>query len=78
MTQERIVRTAGGWPTLFGLLVVAAVCGCIFYWSIAGRDMPSAWGLTAAIGLSIVWFVLMLGFFTLQPNISAVLLLFGA
>lgn len=78
MTQERGVRTASGWPVLFTLIVAAAVNAYIYYWSIAGRDMPSAWGLVVAIVYSIVWFVLMLGFFTLQPNISAVLLLFGA
>ena len=78
MTQERVVKTASGWPVLFCLLVLAAVCGYLYYWSIAYRDMPSGWGLTGAIALSIVWFILMLGFFTLQPNMSAVLLLFGA
>jgi regulator of protease activity HflC (stomatin/prohibitin superfamily) len=78
MNQERVVKTASGWPTLFGLLVCAVVCGLIFYWSIAGRDRPLVWGLVTAGALSGVWFVLMFGFFTLQPNMSAVLLLFGA
>lgn len=78
MTQERVVKTASGWPALFGLLVMAAVCALIFYWSIAGRARPSVAGLIVAGLLSLLWFVLLFGFFTLQPNISAVLLLFGA
>jgi hypothetical protein len=78
MTQERVVKTASGWPVLFGLLVMAAVCVLVFYGSLAGRDEPVVWGLVVAILLSVLWFFLLPGFFTLQPNVSAVLLLFGA
>jgi len=78
MSKERVVKTASGWPTLFVLLLVAAACGCFFYWCIGGRPSPHVVGLVAASVISIVWFILMLGFFTLQPNMSAVLLLFGA
>jgi len=78
MTRERVVKTWSGWPVLLGLILWAAVCAYLFYWSIADRARPSGWGLAAAIALSVLWFFLMCGFFTLQPNISAVLLLFGA
>jgi hypothetical protein len=79
MSKERVVRTASGWPVLIGLLVWFAVCAYLFYWSIAGRGgNPHLWGLAVTTVLSVIWFILMLGFFTLQPNISAVLLLFGA
>jgi hypothetical protein len=79
MTQERVVKTASGWPVLFGLLVMAAICAYLFYWSIADRGLsPSVAGLIVAGLLSLLWFFLLFGFFTLQPNISAVLLLFGA
>ena len=79
MTQERVVKTASGWPVLLLLIVAAAVNAYVYYWSIAGRGhTPSVWGLVVAVIWSLVWFVLTLGFFTLQPNISAVLLLFGA
>ncbi len=78
MTRERVVKTWSGWPVLLGLILWAAVCAYLFYWSIADRARPSVWGLAAAIALCVLWFVLMCGFFTLQPNISAVLLLFGA
>jgi len=79
MTQERVVKTASGWPMLLGLLLAAAGIAYIYYWSIAGRgNTPHGWGLTTAIVCSAVWLVLLPGFFTLEPNMSAVLLLFGA
>lgn len=79
MTQERVVKIANGWPVLFGLLVMAAICAYLFYWSIADRGpRPLVAGLVIAGLLSLLWFFLLFGFFTLQPNISAVLLLFGA
>jgi len=78
MTKERVVRTWSGWLVLMVMLLGAAGCAYLFYWSIAGRDRPLIWGLVVAGLLSLTWFVLLNGFFTLQPNISAVLLLFGA
>lgn len=78
MTKERVVSTANGWPMLFGLIAVAFGIGWLYYFSIAGRPLPHVWLLGTAVVASIVWFILMLGFFTLQPNIAAVLLLFGA
>jgi len=78
MTRERVIKTASGWPVLVGQLVLAVICGLVLYWSIAGRSTPSAWGLVAGSVLALLWCFLMCGFFTLQPNISAVLLLFGA
>jgi len=78
MTRERVVRTVSGWPVLFGLIIMAGICALIFYWSVAGRERPATWGLVLGVMLSLVWCVLICGFFALQPNMSAVLLLFGA
>ena len=78
MTRERVVHTASGWPMLFGLIACAFGLGYLFYWAIAYRETPHVWGLITAVVLTLVWGALLAGFFTLQPNISAVLLLFGA
>ncbi len=77
MTQERLVRTASGWPALGGCVLWAGACAWMIKASIAQGQVQSIPMLVSGILLSIVWFVFLFGFFTLQPNISAVLLLFG-
>jgi len=82
--REREVKVLSGWPSLLAAIIVLAGIAWLYYWSIAGRTdpdgrlQPHVVGLISAIVLSIIWFVCMFGFFTLQPNMSAVLLLFGA
>ena len=82
--REREVKVLSGWPMLLVFLVMAAAVGWVYYWSIAGqvddsgRPFPNIIGLISAIVLTIIWGVCLAGFFTLQPNMSAVLLLFGA
>lgn len=85
--REREVKVLSGWPMLLIVIVVAAAVGWLYYWSIAGgiecseyggNPQPYIVGLVSAIVLTIVWGVCLAGFFTLQPNMSAVLLLFGA
>ena len=85
-TMEIKRTTFSGWAMLFVLFVIAAVLGYLGY-SVIHRTVVAAdvgavraghvisiivWGLAV-----LVWFVLMFGFFTLQPNMSAVLILFG-
>ena len=77
-TNERVVGTLGGWPALVGLLAWAGGCYVVYQASLSRNGLESGWGLAAGIVLSVVWGFLMFGFFTLQPNQSAVLLLFGA
>ncbi len=82
MTKERSIKTANGWPTLFILLAVFLVDAYAIYLPIrrlADGGFDAGWlALLIAAGLGfIVWTILMCGFFTLQPNMSAVLLLFG-
>ena len=77
MTQERLVRTASGWPALGGCFLWAGACAWMIKASVAHGEVQSISMLVGGILLSLVLFVLLFGFFTLQPNISAVLLLFG-
>ena len=85
-TQELRTTTFSGWAMLFALIVIAAVLGYLGYAAIhrtvVAADVEAVtaghvigiivWGLAV-----MVWSVLMFGFFTLQPNMSAVLILFG-
>jgi regulator of protease activity HflC (stomatin/prohibitin superfamily) len=57
--------------------VFAVVCFFVIYLSVDKHYVRSVPQLVAGIVLSIVWLICMFGFFTLQPNVSAVMLLFG-
>ena len=82
-TKETRTTTLSGWLLLVILVVTGVGLGCLGYYVI--KQAHDAYAVTAgqitAIVVwavaSIVWFVLLFGFFTLQPNISAVLILFG-
>jgi len=84
MTNEFQRHTASGWTALGILLVALLGLGYVAYTQIVAIvDSGNATGLQvwALIGLSlllVLWIVLCCGFFTLQPNQAAVLLLFGA
>lgn len=82
MTKERCVSTTNGWPVLFILLAVFLADAYAIYLPIrklADGGFDAGWiTMLVAAGLGFfVWVILMCGFFTLQPNMSAVLLLFG-
>ncbi|UCE60617.1 MAG: SPFH domain-containing protein [Phycisphaerales bacterium] len=81
-TREMQTRAWNGWVSLFILFIIGLALG---YWGftairhaamyqvgLGGILSIVAWGI-----LTLVWFVLLFGFFTLQPNMSAVLILFG-
>ena len=85
-TKELRTTTFGGWAMLIALLVILAVLAYFGYAAIhrtvlAANDGAVTPGHVIGIivwGLAFcVWVVLMFGFFTLQPNVSAVLILFG-
>lgn len=82
MTKERGISTMSGWPVLFGLLFVLLADAYLIYLPIRKLTLggfDAGW-ITLLVGASlaaVVWLILMCGFFTLQPNMSAVLLLFG-
>lgn len=79
---ERPASTINGWPALLGLLLMAVVCFFIIYSTIhqvnGNAQIGSVPQFIGGILLSLLWVLLAFGFFTLQPNQSAVLLLFGA
>ncbi len=86
MAKEASRGTASGWLMLGVLLLGFVVVGYGFYLSITAIDgapggvvpVGGIWALVAMILLMTTLGVMCAGFFTLQPNVSAVLLLFGA
>ncbi len=85
-TNEVTKRTAGGWPLLWLTIAAGVGLGYLLYWIIAtGRVPPpgrglESWAIWSVVGWSllvIAWFVWWNGFYTLQPNQAAVLVLFG-
>ncbi len=77
-TKEHVVRTWSGWPVVGVMFVWAIGCYAIIQASVTRETVESVWGLVAGVLLSLLWCAIPVGFFTLQPNIAAVLLLFGA
>lgn len=75
MTRELEARTPNGWAVL-GILLLALIGWVAMI--VVSASQRSIWGIVLGGVIGLVWLVLMLGFFTLQPNQSAVLLLFGA
>jgi regulator of protease activity HflC (stomatin/prohibitin superfamily) len=73
-SMEKTVTVMGGWGALGGLLLGGVIIAGMMYWSIASG---SVWGIVVSSLLIALWVFLMCGFFTLQPNEAAVLLLFG-
>ncbi len=81
-THEIDRKPSNGWAVLVALFLAVLPLGAYGPWAILNviEHGPSVlsilyivpWGLAVA-----VWFVLCFGFFTLQPNMSAVLILFG-
>lgn len=73
-TREIDKSTLNGWTMLLGLVLAGIALGWAGYLVIRSENAVSivAWGLCG-----LVWIVLMGGFYTLQPNQAAVLILFG-
>ena len=78
MTQERVVTAMNGWAmVLVEALALPGLTVWLCFVSFSRAGLESGWGLAAAIVCFLLWLFLLFGFFTLQPNMSAVLLLFG-
>lgn len=77
MAIERQITTFSGWPALGTMFASGGGIGWLYYWAIDGGVNPRPAWITAAALLTLLWLVMAAGFFTLQPNVSAVLLLFG-
>ncbi len=86
MTQEFPRRTLSGWVMLVVLTLASLGTGYLFYLAVrhaaefTSRTVPAeaVWAIVGTVLVEAVLIVLWCGFFTLQPNSAAVLLLFGA
>ncbi len=78
MTQERVVAAWSGWGVLAVVIVVFPLSiALLLILGFENGKMESELCLAGAIACFVLWIFLLCGFFTLQPNMSAVLLLFG-
>ena len=73
-TEEVDRKVSSGWMMLGVLLLAGGGIGFAFYRCVLAEN---AWGIVGVSLSFVVWVVLMFGYFTLQPNMSAVLILFG-
>ncbi|HNQ23571.1 MAG TPA: SPFH domain-containing protein [Phycisphaerae bacterium] len=75
-SRELEKRTFNGWLVLALLFLTGVALGWSIYWHARRGRLDAVW-LTVQILLVTVWAFLQGGFFTLQPNQAAVLILFG-
>lgn len=73
-TSETKTTTLPGWPTLMALIVLGAAIGFGEFLAISQKRVLFIVLLGAVFPF---WVLLCAGFFTLQPNVGAVLILFG-
>lgn len=73
-TRELERRTLNGWLALLLLFAAGGGIGYALYFAIVAKAVAPIVGWCVA---AVVWMVLICGFFTLQPNQAAVLILFG-
>jgi len=73
--REQPVSAVSGWGMLSLTLVAYAVAILLFVVGVAERGLPF---LFLGVGVMVVAVIFSSGFFTLQPNEGAVLILFGA
>ncbi len=77
-TREIETRTWNGWLVVTLLLIAGAALAV--YWvklPWLPHNQPDTWRIVLGALLSLLWLFLWFGFFMLQPNVAAVLLLFG-
>ncbi len=83
-SKEKIVRTMPGSVMLIATLVLAAAVSYLWYLIISEGstlregEIVNLWVLAAAILTTIIFFIGLGGFFTLQPNEGRALILFGS
>ena len=80
MTQERRISGTSGWGMLAATLGVLALAIFLIVQFIIGatNDNPNLWLLFGFIACIPTFILLCIGFYTLQPNQAAVLVLFGS
>lgn len=75
LNHQRVVRCPSGWLMLLVTLGLYVASGWFFIHAVR---VPSVGNILGGIGLFILAVTMCSGFFTLQPNEAAVLILFGA
>ena len=73
-STEQVVSAASGWPLLLINLVVA-IAGPLLISGVIPGGLATTW---LGVVLAVIAFVMLRGYFTLQPNQARVLILFGA
>ncbi len=82
-TKELKTTTFGGWGMLTILLLVGVGLGYLSYLAVSSANAAQPVTATHVVAIVacalavLVWVVMLFGFFTLQPNMAAVLILFG-
>ncbi len=75
LTQEKEYKPLSGW---FMLVLLLATGAALAFWFIEILDAGASAPLIIVWALAItIWSLMLGGFFTLQPNLAAVLILFG-
>lgn len=74
-SQERVIQPASGWGMLGLTILLYVLTAAGLVWSISNENVP---GLIFTVVALLGAVLLSCGFFMLQPNQAAVLLLFGA
>lgn len=73
-TAERTTGTIGGWLMILVLVICALGLGLGWYFTV---QFNIFWPIRPLAMTGALWLFLCFGFFTLQPNMAAVLILFG-
>ncbi len=76
-TSERETNGWSGWLMVATLILTGIGLGIWFKFLIHRPTDPPVWPMIGAVLLTLFWGVCWGGFFTLQPNMAAVLILFG-
>jgi len=74
-TRETEAKTLSGWAMLAVMILAGA--GVAYAWVTFPWQAFTPWQLGGVIAVTLLWAFLNAGYFTLQPNVAAVLLLFG-
>lgn len=74
-SREFTRTTLSGWIML--AILLAGGVGLVYFWAKIPYEPPHKLLILLAAFLSTIWTLLWFGFFTLQPNVAAVLILFG-
>ncbi len=76
--REQEIRPSAGWFMLFVELMIPVLIGLLIAARVQSGMQPTGWDIFVWLGLSFLFFLLMAGFFIVEPGMSKVVLLFGS